>query len=170
MIQIRAYEEQDIAPVTALFTAVNRQLTPTDQEAEFERYIERSLVEEISQIPKYYALRKGGFWVAYSGPSLVGMFGVEKLEDSVYELRRLYVDTGFRRQGIARILLEDAEEKSRALGAIDLALSTSELQKPAIKLYLNAGYELTSEEKVEKPSNKTIGGGIRRFHFRKRLK
>lgn len=170
MIHIRPYEDQNKAQVTALFTAVNLQIAPTGQRVEFERYIERSLIEEMSQISEYYDLRGGGFWVAFSGRSLVGMFGVEKLKNTVFELRRMYVDADFRRQGIARMLLEDAEEKSRALGATYLVLSTSELQKPAISLYQHAGYDLVKEEKADKPSNKTIGGGIRRFHFRKRLK
>ena len=53
------------------------------------------------------------------------------------------------------------------MAAMDL--STSELQPGALALYRNGGYEQTREELAATSSNKTIGGGIRRFHFTKRL-
>jgi hypothetical protein len=48
-------------------------------------------------------------------------------------------------------------------------LSTSELQREALSLYRNAGYGLVREEVAVAASNKTIGGGIRRYHFSKIL-
>ena len=46
-----------------------------------------------------------------------------------------------------------------------MVLSTSELQSAAISLYRNTGYRLVREAIVAEASNKTIGGGIRRFYF-----
>jgi len=48
-------------------------------------------------------------------------------------------------------------------------LSTSELQGDALSLYRNNGYQLVREEVAIAASNKTPGGGIRRFHFTKLL-
>ena len=39
----------------------------------------------------------------------------------------------------------------------------------ALTLYRNAGYENVREEIADAASNKTLGGGIRRYHFTKRL-
>jgi hypothetical protein len=50
-----------------------------------------------------------------------------------------------------------------------MELSTSEIQGEALALYRNAGFELVREEVAEAASNKTVGGGIRRFHFTKAL-
>jgi hypothetical protein len=50
-----------------------------------------------------------------------------------------------------------------------MVLSTSEIQKEALALYRDAGYRETREEIAADASNKTIGGGIRRFHFVKAL-
>jgi putative acetyltransferase len=50
-----------------------------------------------------------------------------------------------------------------------LELSTSELQPAALALYRDAGYRLVREEIAEQASNKTLGGGIRRFYFAKCL-
>jgi putative acetyltransferase len=49
------------------------------------------------------------------------------------------------------------------------ALSTSEQQQPALALYRNSGFRLLDEEKAETASNKTVGGGIHRYHFSKLL-
>jgi hypothetical protein len=48
-------------------------------------------------------------------------------------------------------------------------LSTSELQQEALALYQNAGYGLVREEVAVDASHKTLGGGIRRYHFTKAL-
>jgi putative acetyltransferase len=55
------------------------------------------------------------------------------------------------------------------LGARKIELSTSELQSAAIALYERAGYALVREAVAVDASNKTIGGGIRRYHFEKVL-
>jgi len=48
-------------------------------------------------------------------------------------------------------------------------LSTSELQREALSFYQNAGYEPVGEELAVVASNKTLGGGIRRYYFTKAL-
>jgi putative acetyltransferase len=50
-----------------------------------------------------------------------------------------------------------------------LELSTSELQGAALSLYRNAGYQMVREEVAHSASNKTLGSGIRRYYFTKRL-
>ena len=45
----------------------------------------------------------------------------------------------------------------------------AELQREALALYQNAGYERVREEVAVIASNKALGGGIRRYHFTKAL-
>jgi putative acetyltransferase len=66
-------------------------------------------------------------------------------------------------------MLRFAEDECRRLGARKLELSTSELQSAAIALYKRAGYRLLREAVAVNASNKTIGAGIRRYHFEKAL-
>lgn len=79
----------------------------------------------------------------------------------------MYVDPDMRRRGIARLMLTAAEDECRRRGRASLDLSTSELQGDALALYRNAGYQLVREEVAEAASNKTLGGGIRRYYFTK---
>jgi putative acetyltransferase len=74
-----------------------------------------------------------------------------------------------RRRGIARKMLAEAEGAARRMGCALMVLSTSELQTAALALYQNAGYRLVREEIASELSNKTVGGGLRRFWFEKRL-
>jgi len=48
-------------------------------------------------------------------------------------------------------------------------LGTAAIQKAAVALYRGAGYRLIGEDVAEMASNKTVGSGLRRFHFEKIL-
>jgi GNAT superfamily N-acetyltransferase len=169
-VTIRPFqEEDDISQVRALFIVVNRLLAPPSMRDAFEAYIARSLTEEMDRIAAYYGERGGGFWVALREQKVVGMFGLEPATPDAMELRRMYVDPSARRSGIARLMLRFAEAECRRLNLQRLELSTSELQPAALELYRNTGYRLLHEAVVEQASNKTLGGGIRRYYFEKIL-
>ena len=168
---IRPFADADLPAVRALFVQVNRDLAPPAMHAAFEAYIVRALREEIDRIPAYYAERQGGFWVCRNQDgALLGTFGIERAaDDGAVELRRMYVQPSVRRRGGARAMLARAEAEARRAGYRRIVLSTSELQQAALALYRGAGYEALGEELATAATNKTVGGGIRRFHFAKRL-
>src|SRR4029077_13010190 len=166
-MEIHGLSSDDATAVRELFMKVNRLLAPADLREAFEIYIARSLAEEIGKVSDYYRERGGGFWVAVDGRKIVGMFGLESSSDGAMELRRMYVDPDFRRRGIARIMLDFAEEECRRRHRPRINLSTSELQREALAFYQNAGYERVGEELATVASNKTLGGGIRRYYFTK---
>lgn len=168
-IAIRPFRAADREPVRDLFIRVNRSIAPAPLKEKFEAYIARALAEEIDRIADYYGERSGGFWVAESTDTIVGMFGLEPDGPTAMELRRMYVAPEARRRGIARQMLTFAEDECRRRGTQSLTLSTSELQGEALALYRAAGYRLQKEEIAEAASNKTLGGGIRRYHFDKAL-
>ena len=109
------------------------------------------------------------FWVAVRSDKVIGFFGLERVSGDAMELRRMYVDPSARRQGIARRMLQFAENQARCRKASRLELSTSELQNAALALYMGEKYTLVREENVDAPSNKSIGSGIRRYYFEKAL-
>ncbi len=168
-IEVRAFDAEDAGQVRELFIKVNRALAPPELKDAFERYIALSLREEIDRIADYYAEKDGSFWVATDGSRVVGMFGLEPSTATALELRRMYVEPDARRRGIARMMLRAAEEECRRRNCSNLDLSTSELQGDALSLYRSAGYRLVREEAPQSASNKTLGGGIRRYYFTKQL-
>ncbi len=168
-VTVLPFDDGHAAAVRALFVEVNRLLAPPGMEAAFAAYIARSLKEEMDRVAAYYGERGGGFWVAFREGRLVGMFGLEPAGEGALELRRMYVNPSARRGGIASAMLRFAEAECRRCGAEKLVLSTSELQPAALRLYESAGYRVVEEVVAAEASNKTIGGGIRRFHFEKLL-
>jgi putative acetyltransferase len=168
-VTIRPFREDDAAHVRELFMIVNRLLSPPHMRDAFEAYIARSWTEEMDRVAAYYGERGGGFWVALRGQKIVGMFGLESAAPDAMELRRMYVAPSARRSGIARSMLQFAEAECRRLDMQTLGLSTSELQPAALELYRHAGYRLLNEAIAEQASNKTLGGGIRRYYFEKTL-
>ncbi|HWB49199.1 MAG TPA: GNAT family N-acetyltransferase [Stellaceae bacterium] len=166
---IRPFSERDAGQVHELFITVNRLLAPPHLRDAFDAYIERALAEEIDRITAYYGDCAGSFWVAVKDDKVIGMFGLEGTSDGAMELRRMYVDPSARRQGIARQMLQSAENECRRQGVSRLVLSTSEVQEAALALYKEAGYRLLGEETADVASNKTIGSGIRRYYFEKAL-
>jgi GNAT superfamily N-acetyltransferase len=168
-IIIRPFTEEDADQVRRLFVRVNRLLAPPHMAEAFEQYIAVSLNEEIGQISRYYRRRQGGFWVAVDGKTVVGMFGLETSSTAGMELRRMYVHPDARRRGIARMMLRFAEDECRKRNCPRIDLSTSELQREALSLYRASEYQMVREEVADSTSNKTLGGGIRRYHFTKEL-
>jgi GNAT superfamily N-acetyltransferase len=168
-VVIRPYEQRDHAAVRALFIAVNRALALPGLHEAFEAYIARSLAEEIERIPDYYAAHGGSFWVAADGDEVVGMFGIERVNETSAELRRMYVAAHARRLGIAQRMLALAEATCRDAGYRTLTLSTSEVQQAALAFYRGAGYRLLREEVAAAQTHKTVGGDIRRYYFGKAL-
>ena len=173
MIEIRAFTASDAAQVRDLFVRVNRLLSPPHLKAAFESYIAQSLQAEIDRIEDYYGERGGGFWVAVgdslAAGQIVAMFGLEPSSAEAMELRRMYVAPDARRRGIARTMLRFAEDECRRRGRSAMDLSTSELQGAALSFYRDAGYRLVREDVAIAASNKTLGGGVKRYHFTKRL-
>ena len=100
---------------------------------------------------------------------MVGTFGLERASDDAMELRRMYVDPSARRQGIARRMLQFAEDECRSRNISRLQLSTAEIQQAALALYRKAGHRLVAEETVEAVSDKTVGSGILRYYLEKTL-
>jgi putative acetyltransferase len=67
-------------------------------------------------------------------------------------------------------MLAHAERVCREVSYDRLVLSTSELQQAALGLYRASGYRLVREEVATAASNKTVGSGLKRYHFEKLLR
>ncbi|MBC8339931.1 MAG: GNAT family N-acetyltransferase [Alphaproteobacteria bacterium] len=168
---IRPYRPDDQDRVESIFIEWNRHIAGPDNTDAIEVYIRRVLDEEIRHIPEYYQKEPGnGFWVADLAGEVVGMAGIERLNDDEAEVRRMYVNSGHRRRGIGVRLLSHVEDFCAEEGYARILLSTSEMQEAALGLYQAQGYRLDREEVAEEMSNRTIGGGVRRYHFVKDLR
>ena len=105
-----------------------------------------------------------------SAEEIIGTFGIQRVNATDAELRRMYLASEYRGQGHSRTMLTHAETYAFQQGFECMILSTAELQAAAVKFYEKSGYQLTKIEVAETSSSKTVGGNIRRRHYAKQLR
>ena len=79
--------------------------------------------------------------VAYQGETPVGCGAIKAYAPDVAEVKRMFVPEAYRRQGIARMVLQELEEWAKELGYSACILETGKKQPEAIALYQSLGYE-----------------------------
>jgi GNAT superfamily N-acetyltransferase len=167
---IRDYQQADQEQVAALWARINRELAPADLREPFEQYIAGPLTDELRRLHDVFAAAKrNGFWIVTLGGEIIGTFGIESRSPDTTELRRMYLDRRHRGTGLAQRMLEYAEARARELGFSTMILSTAEIQRAALKFYRKNGYRLVKTEVAETMSVRTVGSGLKRFHFEKPL-
>ena len=97
--------------------------------------------EEVTRLPASYVDRGGAFWVATdpSGP-IVGTCGVFPIDETTYELRKMYLSSAVRGQGVARLMLDACVSFARARGVRRLVLDTTHQMERAIAFYERNGF------------------------------
>lgn len=131
MIEIKAaYDNLDA--VRSLFRHYVHELGVDLNFQDFER--------ELSSLPGKYAEPKGRLYLAYDQEEAIACIALRPFEDNVGEVKRLYVDPSYRRQGISKILAEYIIEEARKIGYQRLVLDTLNTMTPAMNLYKALGF------------------------------
>ena len=97
------------------------------------------------------------WWVLLDDGRIVATIGAGRLaDDGSVELKRLYVASSHRRQGLARGLVALVERHAEHLGATSIELWSDTRFRDAHALYASLGYAPTGEERdLHDPSNTT---------------
>jgi len=169
-VVFRSYRLSDFDQVAALWSRINRELAPPGMEELFERYITTTIAGELAQLSEVFSQSKrNAFRIVDSRAGIVGSFGIESHSQTNTELRRMYLDRGYRGLGIAKRMLDCAEGRAHALGFRMMIASTAEIQKAAAKFYRRNGFRQVRMEVAQTTTTKQAGGGLTRFHFEKEL-
>ncbi len=91
-----------------------------------------------------YALPSGAFILAQEGLNYLGCVGVRKFSDGVGEVKRLYVRSMARGQGVGRLLAGGVLVRAKMLGYRRLLLDTLPAMNVAQTLYQSLGFKPTS--------------------------
>lgn len=87
-----------------------------------------------------YRPPQGRFLVAWSDDLPVGCVSLRRLDDRTAEVKRLWVDTSARGQGLSRRLMTAIEAEARSMGYQSLRLDTNSALTEAIALYRASGW------------------------------
>ena len=169
-VAFRRYQAADYDSVAALWTRINRELAPAGMEELFEQYIAVIIDGELKPLLEVFSeARRNAFWVVESAGQIIGCLGIESRSVNDTELRRMYLDRGYRGHGIAQRMLDHAQAEARALGFTRMILSTAQIQEAAVEFYRKTGFQLIRTEVAGEMNPKQAGGGLTRFHFEKAL-
>lgn len=91
---------------------------------------------ELNNLKVQYHEPDGTLFLIYSQENQpIGCVGIRKLDDSICELKRMYLKASFRGKGIGKRMMEESIKAARKMGYEKIRLDTLATMTPAIKLY-----------------------------------
>lgn len=132
-----------INEVNQLFTEYTNMLIKGD--SSFKKYLElQNYNEEINQLELKYGLPYGRLYLAYYGGKLAGCIGLHKIDETICELKRLYVRPDFRGKSIGNQLVQRIIDDARGIGYKQILLDTLPFLKSAVRMYKKFGFSETT--------------------------
>ncbi|WP_303788124.1 GNAT family N-acetyltransferase [Ruminococcus flavefaciens] len=84
-----------------------------------------------------------GFWCLFDGEDLIGTAAVKKLDETVCELKAMYLYKSYHGMGLGRKLAETAISFAKKNDFGEMVLDTVSTYERAIRLYEKLGFRLT---------------------------
>ena len=97
--------------------------------------------EELANLPGNYTPPEGRLLLALHSVGAAGCVALQKFEDGICELKRLYVKPRFRGLGIGRTLAETIISEARKVGYKRMCLDTVPSMREAQLLYQSMGFK-----------------------------
>ena len=96
--------------------------------------------EDLTGINQMYSPPSGRIILCKADEIFAGCIAIRKIDDSVCELKRMYVDPGLQGKGIGKHLLEKALQLAKEYNYKLIRLDTLNYMLPAIYLYKQYGF------------------------------
>ena len=99
---------------------------------------------DLSEIEQHY--HNGWFSVLEVNGQIIGSVGLLPQEETVMELRKMYLYRDWHGHGLGRLLLEQALNEARQRGARRVVLGTAKVLGEAVALYEQSGFRPSQEK------------------------
>ena len=132
--------EDDIPTLRELFekSRVEGQTRENDTGADLEYLIDG-----------YFECKDSGFWVAKYEEWIIGMIGVQRINENSAEIRRLRVRDAYRRNGVGTKLMLHAIEFCKDKQFLKVVLDVRTERLPAIELFDTFGFVHASNRETD---------------------
>ena len=123
------------------FVAWQRQRNAADL-ALIDQYFAPATIEaELAGLPGQYAPPQGRLLLVRSAGQPTGCVALRALEAGAGEMKRMFVDARYQRQGVGRALAQAVIQEAKTVGYAVLRLDTSFRQVEAQRLYHSLGFQ-----------------------------
>lgn len=95
---------------------------------------------DAERMPGPYVPPRGGIWLARSGDDRIGCVALRPLPDGTGEVKRMFVESGWRGKGVGRALMNALISGARDRGYTLLKLGTLNDMYAALSLYRSLGF------------------------------
>ncbi len=99
--------------------------------------------QEVASLPGDYAPPRGRLLLVLSDNQPAGCVALRAINDTVCEMKRLYVRQPFRGLGLGKLLAERIIQEARKIGYDSMLLDTLAIMTQARKLYVQLGFQET---------------------------
>jgi ribosomal protein S18 acetylase RimI-like enzyme len=115
----------------------------------------QNIDDELMNFPQKYKEPDGAFIIAKDNDNIVGCVGLKKLDESICEMKRLFVNDKYKGKGIGKKLVEIIIEEAKNKSYEKMRLDTLRTMKNALKIYYkNNFYEI--EPYYDNPNNDVV--------------
>lgn len=122
------------------------------QTNEFGIPITLKLQPDLNEIPKFYQVNNGNFWIAKMHDKVIGTIALLDIGDSKGALRKMFVDKDYRGKilGVGQMLLNTLLDWCRHNGFTEIFLGTTEKFIRAQQFYEKNGFKEIEERELPK--------------------
>jgi putative acetyltransferase len=96
---------------------------------------------EYAHLPGEYQPPSGRLYLALCDGNIAGCVALRRFEDSICEMKRMYVKPEYRGRGIGRKMAEKVISEARKIGYKRMRLDTIDTMAAAITLYESMGFK-----------------------------
>lgn len=97
-------------------------------------------MKELTELPGDYSPPSGRLYLVLYNGNAAGCIALRKLEDTICEMKRMYVKLDFRHKGIGRMMAQKVIDEARHIGYERMRLDTIDSMREAIALYQSLGF------------------------------
>lgn len=147
MVEIKPIEQEQISDAKKVILTVGRELYQWEETIEEiqERFEKQGELSDIDNFQSHYFGNNGLFLVVTDDNRVVGTGAVRRLDESVCELKRLWLLEPYQGKGIGYRVLRELIKFAQGMRYKKICLETDHEQERAIRLYWKIGFQATAK-------------------------
>jgi ribosomal protein S18 acetylase RimI-like enzyme len=95
----------------------------------------QNIDDELNNFPAKYGEPEGAFFIAKEGHAIIGCVGIKKLENTICEMKRLFVKDAYKGKGIGKKLVAIILDEAKLKHYEKMRLDTLDTMEKALNLY-----------------------------------